>query len=42
MRASKYEIALGKSEANYEPLSAISFLERRAFVLFDAELMPVA
>src|SRR5262249_41057785 len=32
MRASKYESALGKSEANYEPLSPISFLERSALV----------
>jgi len=32
MRASKYEIALGKSEANYEPLSPIPFLERSALV----------
>jgi fatty-acyl-CoA synthase len=32
MLASKYEIALGKNEANYQPLSPIPFLERSALV----------
>src|SRR5215472_15523755 len=32
MLASKYEIALDKNEANYEPLSPIPFLERSALV----------
>src|SRR5215467_6194722 len=32
MLTSKYEIALGKNEANYEPLSPIPFLERSALV----------
>src|SRR5215469_9806701 len=32
MQASKYEIALGRNEANYVPLSPISFLERSALV----------
>src|SRR5215475_12957656 len=32
MRAGKYESALGKSEANYVPLSPIPFLERSALV----------
>ncbi len=32
MLASKYEVALGKDEANYQPLSPIAFLERSALV----------
>src|SRR5262245_10724655 len=32
MLASKYETALGKDEANYQPLSPIMFLERSALV----------
>src|SRR5258707_13060961 len=32
MLASKYEAALGKDEANYQPLSPITFLERSALV----------
>ena len=32
MLASKYETALGKNEANYQPLSPIAFLERSALV----------
>jgi fatty-acyl-CoA synthase len=32
MLASKYETALGKDEANYQPLSPIAFLERSALV----------
>jgi len=32
MLASKYEAALGKDEANYQPLSPIAFLERSALV----------
>jgi fatty-acyl-CoA synthase len=32
MLASKYETALGKVEANYQPLSPIAFLERSALV----------
>ena len=32
MLASKYEIALDKDEANYQPLSPIPFLERSALV----------
>src|SRR5215469_17390375 len=32
MAARKYETALGKNEANYEPLSPIAFLERSATV----------
>jgi fatty-acyl-CoA synthase len=32
MLTSKYETALGKNEANYQPLSPIAFLERSALV----------